>query len=73
MGNSNFSAICRESRFALYATLITFLLLGASMVLSFVCWAADKYAARQAKKNGGNGNDEGSVSELNYVPKAYAA
>lgn len=71
MGNSNFGAICRESKFALYGTLVTFLLLGASMVLSFVCWAADKYAARQARKNGGN--EEGSVSELNYVPKAYAA
>lgn len=40
------------------------------MVLSFLCWGADKYAARQARKNGGA--DEGSVSELNYVPKAYA-
>lgn len=69
MGNSNFGSICRESRFALYGTLITFLLLSASMVLSFVCWCADKYAARQARKNGG---EEGSVSELNYVPKAYA-
>lgn len=69
MGNSNFGAICRESKFALYGTLITFLLLGFSMVLSFLCWGADKYAARQARKNGGT--DEGSVSELNYVPKAY--
>ncbi|KAH6644522.1 hypothetical protein C7974DRAFT_408195 [Boeremia exigua] len=69
MGNSNFGALCRESRFALYGTLITFLLLGASMVLSFVCWCADKYAARQARKTGGT--EEGSVSELNYVPKAY--
>lgn len=71
MGNSNFGSICRESRFALYGTLITFLLLGASMVLSFVCWCADKYAARRARKNGGA--DEASVSELNYVPKAYAS
>lgn len=71
MGNSNFGAICRESRFALYGTLVIFLLLGASMVLSFVCWAADKYAARQERK--GRENGEGSVSELNYVPKAYAA
>jgi len=71
MGNSNFASICRESRFALYGTLVTFLLLGGSMVLSFVCWAADKYAARQQRKDRENG--EGSVSELNYVPKAYAA
>ncbi|KAL1594036.1 hypothetical protein SLS59_009067 [Nothophoma quercina] len=70
MGNSNFGSICRESRFALYGTLITFLFLGFSMVLSFLCWGADKYAARQARKNGGV--EEGSVSELNYVPKAYA-
>ena len=70
MGNSNFGSICRESRFALYGTLITFLLLGFSMVLSFLCWGADKYAARQARKNGSS--EEGSVSELNYVPKAYA-
>lgn len=69
MGNSNFGALCRESRFALYGTLVTFLLLGASFVLSFVVWCADKYAARQARKNGG---EEGSVSELNYVPKPYA-
>ncbi|KZM20413.1 uncharacterized protein EKO05_0007021 [Ascochyta rabiei] len=71
MGNSNFSAVCRESRFALYGTLITFLLLGFSMVLSFVCWGADKYAARQQRKNGETG-EEGSVAELSYVPKAYA-
>lgn len=70
MGNSNFGSICRESRFALYGTLITFLLLGFSMVLSFLCWGADKYAARQKRKNGNV--EEGSVSELNYVPKAYA-
>jgi hypothetical protein len=73
MGNSNFSTICRESRFALYGTLVTFLLLGFSMVLSFVCWGADKYAARQRRKNGGANAEEGSVSELNYVPKAYAS
>lgn len=71
MGNSNFGSICRESRFALYGTLITFLLLGFSMVLSFVCWCADKYAARQARKNGGV-DGEGSVAGLSYVPKAYA-
>jgi len=70
MGNSNFAAVCRESKFALWGTLVTFLLLGISMVLSFVCWVADKYAARQLRKNGGA--EEGSVSELNYVPKAYA-
>lgn len=40
------------------------------MVVSFVCWCAEKYAARQARKNGSV--EEASVSELNYVPKAYA-
>ena len=71
MGNSNFGSICKESRFALYGTLVTFLLLGFSMVLSFVCWCADKYAARQKRKTGEVG-EEGSVAELSYVPKAYA-
>jgi amino acid transporter len=70
MGNSNFGSLCRESRFALYGTLIAFLLLGFSMVLSFLCWGADKWDARQKRKNGEVG-EEGSVAELSYVPKAY--
>ncbi|PSN75043.1 hypothetical protein BS50DRAFT_567793 [Corynespora cassiicola Philippines] len=50
MGNGNFSGLCRESKFALYGTLTVFLLLGASMGLSIVTWLADKWTARQQRK-----------------------
>lgn len=50
MGNGNFNKLCHESRFALYGTLTVFLLLGASMALSLLCWLADKWSARQSRK-----------------------
>ncbi|KAF2749787.1 hypothetical protein M011DRAFT_456550 [Sporormia fimetaria CBS 119925] len=50
MGNENFGSLCRESRFAVYGTLIVFLLLGFSLVLTILAWAADKWAARKSSK-----------------------
>lgn len=48
--NSNFKGLCQESKFALYGTLVVFLLLGFSMVVTMVTWLADKWAARQQRK-----------------------
>lgn len=50
MGNSKFQGLCRESKFSLYGTLIVFLLLSLNMGLSIVTWLADKWAARQNRK-----------------------
>ncbi|KAF2124705.1 hypothetical protein P153DRAFT_370621 [Dothidotthia symphoricarpi CBS 119687] len=50
VGNSNFGSLCNESKFALYGTLIVFLLLGLSMVITMVTWLADKWVSRQARK-----------------------
>ncbi|KAF2274668.1 uncharacterized protein EI97DRAFT_96390 [Westerdykella ornata] len=50
MGNGAFKSICMESKFALYGTLVVFLLLGMSMLLTIVTWLADKWAARQSRK-----------------------
>jgi hypothetical protein len=52
MGNGNFKSLCTESKFALYGTLVVFLLLGASMGLILVTWMAEKWAARQQRKEG---------------------
>jgi hypothetical protein len=50
MGNGNFHSLCMESKFALYGTLVVFLMLGASMGLSVVTWLADKWAERKSRK-----------------------
>lgn len=50
MGNGNFSSICRQSKFALYGTLVVFVLLCVSMGLSVVGWMADKWSERQERK-----------------------
>lgn len=50
MGNRKFGSLCRESKFALYGTLIIFLLLSLNLGLSIVTWLADKWAARQSRK-----------------------
>lgn len=50
MGNGNFGSLCHQSKFALYGTLVVFLLLGASMSLSVVGWMADKWSERQQRK-----------------------
>ncbi|KAF1965416.1 hypothetical protein BU23DRAFT_489528 [Bimuria novae-zelandiae CBS 107.79] len=50
MGNGNFGSLCHESKFALYGTLVVFVLLGASMGLSVVGWLADKWSERQQRK-----------------------
>ncbi|KAH7071667.1 hypothetical protein FB567DRAFT_208482 [Paraphoma chrysanthemicola] len=52
LSNKDFKSICQESRFALYGTLIVFLLLGISMVVTMVTWLADKWTARQSRKEG---------------------
>lgn len=52
LNNSDFKGLCQESKFALYGTLVTFLLLGFSMAVTMVTWLADKWAARQARKEG---------------------
>ncbi|KAF2828087.1 hypothetical protein CC86DRAFT_204074 [Ophiobolus disseminans] len=56
LSNSNFKGLCQESKFALYGTLIVFLLLGISMVVTMVTWLADKWAARQQRKEAEMGN-----------------
>ncbi|KAF2735640.1 hypothetical protein EJ04DRAFT_190243 [Polyplosphaeria fusca] len=50
MGNGNFGSLCKESKFALYGTLVVFLMLSANMGLSVVTWLADKWSARQTRK-----------------------
>jgi hypothetical protein len=52
LSNASFKSVCQESKFALYGTLVVFLLLGVSMVVTMVTWLADKWAARQARKEG---------------------
>lgn len=52
LSNVDFKSLCQESKFALYGTLVVFLLLGISMVVTMVTWLADKWAARQQRKEG---------------------
>jgi hypothetical protein len=52
LSNATFKGLCQESKFALIGTLIVFLLLGVSMAVTMVTWLADKFAARQARKEG---------------------
>ncbi|KAF2034090.1 hypothetical protein EK21DRAFT_57366 [Setomelanomma holmii] len=52
LSNGSFKSICQESRFALYGTLVVFLLLGISMAVTCVTWLADKWTARQSRKEG---------------------
>lgn len=53
LSNGMFGSLCTESKFALYGTLTVFLLLGFSMVVTMVTWLADKWAARQQRKEVG--------------------
>ncbi|KAF2715658.1 hypothetical protein K504DRAFT_31457 [Pleomassaria siparia CBS 279.74] len=50
LGNNDFGAICRESQFAIWGTLVVFLMLMVGVGLTFVAWGADKWAARQERK-----------------------
>ncbi|KAF1950081.1 hypothetical protein CC80DRAFT_483503 [Byssothecium circinans] len=50
MGNGNFGSLCMESKFALYGTLVIFLLLVGSSGLGVLSWCADKWASRQERK-----------------------
>jgi ABC-type amino acid transport system permease subunit len=52
LSNLSFKGLCQESKFALYGTLVVFLLLGISMAFTIVTWMADKWAARQQRKEG---------------------
>jgi len=56
MSNSNFKTLCGASKFALHGTLVVFLLVGASMAVTVVTWMADKWAARQQRKEVEMGN-----------------
>ncbi|KAF1833087.1 hypothetical protein BDW02DRAFT_397993 [Decorospora gaudefroyi] len=56
MSNGDFKSLCQESKFALYGTLVVFLLVGASMAVTMVTWMADKWAARQQRKEVEMGN-----------------
>lgn len=60
MGNGSFKSLCSESKFALYGTLVVFLLLGASMGLTLATWMAEKWAARQQRKEGAEMGSLGS-------------
>jgi hypothetical protein len=50
LGNGNFGALCRESQFALWGTLVVFLILSMAVGLSFATWLADKWAQRAERK-----------------------
>jgi len=50
MGNSNFGALCKMSKFALWGTLAMFILVSASIGLTILTWLADKWAARKNRK-----------------------
>lgn len=56
MGNGDFKTLCGASKFALAGTLIVFLLVGASMGVTIITWMADKWAARQQRKEVEMGN-----------------
>jgi hypothetical protein len=62
LSNDSFKSMCQESKFALYGTLVVFLLLGVSMVVTMVTWLADKWAARQARKAYGEGAETINMS-----------
>lgn len=50
LGNQAFKGLCNESKFALYGTLVVFLILGLNTVVTFVTWLADKWSARRERK-----------------------
>lgn len=56
MGNGHFKSLCQSSKFAIWGTLVVFLLVGASMGVTIVTWIADKWAARQHRKEVEMGN-----------------
>ncbi|KAF2816040.1 uncharacterized protein BDZ99DRAFT_457958 [Mytilinidion resinicola] len=66
MGNGAFESLCTESKFAIYGTLVTFLLLAMSLGVSIVAWLADKWAARQRGKEW---TDQNNVEMASQVPK----
>lgn len=56
LSNGNFKSLCQESKFALYGTLVVFLLLGISMGVTMITWLADKWASKQQRKEAEMGN-----------------
>jgi hypothetical protein len=50
LGNGNFGALCRESRFSIWGMLVVFLVLSFGMAVSFAAWLADKWVQREARK-----------------------
>jgi len=65
MGNGAFGSLCRESKFAIYGTLVVFLLLSMSFGVSIVAWLADKWAARQRGKEWA---DQNNVEMAGHAP-----
>ncbi|OCK84275.1 hypothetical protein K432DRAFT_320713 [Lepidopterella palustris CBS 459.81] len=66
MSNGNFGSLCTESKFALYGTLVVFLILSMSLGVSVVVWLADKWAERQRGKEW---QDTNNVEMGGNVPK----
>ncbi|KAF2843825.1 hypothetical protein M501DRAFT_1006262 [Patellaria atrata CBS 101060] len=61
--NNTFATLCSESKFALYGTLIVFLIQGLMLFVAIVGWVVEKWAQR---KNNKEWKDTGSV-EMNGV------
>ncbi|KAK7716867.1 hypothetical protein SLS57_006550 [Botryosphaeria dothidea] len=62
ISNSEFDRLCSESKFALYATLVVFLLQGFMLVIAVFGWCIEKWYARKARKQIDN---EGGSVEMN--------
>ena len=52
MGNTLFGSMCEESKFALYGSWTVFFFLCVSIGMTVVTWLAEKWSARQQRKQG---------------------
>ncbi|KAF2085489.1 hypothetical protein K490DRAFT_67647 [Saccharata proteae CBS 121410] len=50
ISNAAFGELCEESKFALYALLVVFLLQGSMLAVAVLAWCVDKWTARKNKK-----------------------
>ncbi|OJD30099.1 uncharacterized protein BKCO1_6600034 [Diplodia corticola] len=50
VSNQEFSRLCAESKFALYTTLVVFLLQGFMLVIAVLGWCVEKWYARKQRK-----------------------
>ncbi|KAL1630230.1 hypothetical protein SLS56_005055 [Neofusicoccum ribis] len=62
VSNHEFGRLCAESKFALYTTLVVFLLQGFMLVVAIFGWCIEKWYARKQRKQ--YGSEHGSV-EMN--------